>query len=597
MAASSSPFSSGATRRQFVAGATAAAAAGTLAGSVALASERAGSDMHNMMGSDAMDAAMGDANDGAKAGMGAFSFDVDAASIAQIPPASWPDEVVLGDPISLIQFIAVARHHAKVSFSDEYERRVNASRDLVEKWVDEKRVMYGVTTGFGENVKDTIGPEDTEKLQENIILTHSVSVGRPLDEEAVRAMMLMMLQNIGQGYSGVRLEVLATIRDMLNAGVTPYVPGEGSVGYLSYEAHSILVVIGQGKAYFDGELMDGPDAMKAAGISPLPLSSKEGLALVSGTTSATGFAALGLYDLMQAAKTADIVGALSVETLKGVMNAFDPRLMSVRPHEDQARVAENVRGILADSGVIAKYEGSHVQDALSLRCIPQNHGAARKTLEDAYRTIEIEMNSCCDNPIIWGGEGEQGAISGCNADSSYVGSEMDSAAIAACMFAKMSERRNNRIVDENLGGYPWFLIGQNPGLNSGLMIPQYTQAGLINEMRVLSHPGTVDQTPTCGNQEDYVAMGEFACEKSHTLAGKLEYVLAIELLGDYEAQQFQDADASVGSASKAVYDRLGEEIPVMKDDMLLTPHIEFIKELIHSGELIQVVEEVTGALK
>lgn len=527
----------------------------------------------------------------------AGAYETEAAGIAQIPPTEWPDEVELGDHVSLVDLIAVARHHAKVSFSQAYEDRVNAARSLVEQWVDEHRIMYGVTTGFGENVKDTISSEDAEKLQENIILTHSVSVGAPLDEEAVRAMLFMILQNVGQGYSGVRLQVLETIRDMLNAGVTPYVPGEGSAGYLSYEAHAVLVILGMGKAYYNGELMEGPDAMKAAGIDTLPLGCKEGLALVSGTTSATGFAALGLYDLMQAAKTADIVGALSVETLKGVMNAFDPRLMSVRPHEDQARVAENVRNILADSGIIEKYDGSHVQDALSLRCIPQNHGAARKTLEDACKTIEIEINSCCDNPIIWGGEGEQGAISGCNADSSYVGSEMDSAGIAACMFAKMSERRNNRIVDENLGGYPWFLIGQNPGLNSGLMIPQYTQAGLINEMRVLSHPGTVDQTPTCGNQEDYVAMGMFACKKSRMMAEKLEYILAIELLGDYEAQQFQDSDVEVAPASKAVYDRLAQEIPVMKDDMLLTPHIEFLKELVHSGELIDVVQGVTGTLK
>ena len=560
------------TRRQFVAGAATVGALGVLGATVAKADQAA------------TDAAMP-------------SYDTEAASIAQIPPASWPDEVVLGDHVSLVDLVAVARHHAKVSFNQAYEDRVNAARALVEQWVDEHRIMYGVTTGFGENVKDTISSEDAEKLQENIILTHSVSVGAPLDEEAVRAMLFMILQNVGQGYSGVRLQVLETIRDMLNAGVTPYVPGEGSAGYLSYEAHAVLVILGKGKAYYNGELMEGPDAMKAAGIDTLPLGCKEGLALVSGTTSATGFAALGLYDLMQAAKTADIVGALSVETLKGVMNAFDPRLMSVRPHEDQARVAENVRNILADSGVIEKYDGSHVQDALSLRCIPQNHGAARKTLEDACKTIEIEINSCCDNPIIWGGEGEQGAISGCNADSSYVGSEMDSAGIAACMFAKMSERRNNRIVDENLGGYPWFLIGQNPGLNSGLMIPQYTQAGLINEMRVLSHPGTVDQTPTCGNQEDYVAMGMFACKKSRMLAEKLEYILAIELLGDYEAQQFQDDDVQVASASKAVYDRLAQQIPVMKDDMLLTPHIEFLKDLVHSGELISIVEGVTGTLK
>lgn len=578
----------GATRRAFVAGAAAVGALGVM-GEMATAARATEA-------SPAKDGASQPAASSHDFTLKGSASVVTSGGVALVPPASWATEIVLGDPITLTDFIAVVRHKARVSFSEAYEARVNASRALVEQWVEEGRVMYGVTTGFGENVKDTISPEDAEKLQENIILTHSVSVGQPLDEEAVRAMLLMILQNVGQGYSGVRLEVLQIIRDMLNKGLVPYVPGEGSAGYLSYEAHAMLVVLGMGKAYYSGELMDGAKAMEAAGIEPMPLSSKEGLALVSGTTSATGFAALGLYDLMQAAKAADVIGALSVETLKGVMNAFDSRLMSVRPHVDQARVASNVRAVLADSGIIAKYGGSHVQDALSLRCIPQNHGAARKVLEDACKTVEIEMNSCCDNPIIWGGDGEQGAISGCNADSSYVGAAMDGAGIAACMIAKMSERRNNRIVDENLGGYPWFLIGQNPGLNSGLMIPQYTQAGLINEMRVLAHPGTIDQTPTCGNQEDYVAMGIFSCDKSRLLAHKLEYILAIELFGDYEAQQFQDSEVEVAPASRAVYERLGKDIPVMKDDMLLSPHIEFLRDLIHSGELLNVVQNITGTL-
>lgn len=505
-------------------------------------------------------------------------------------------KIVLGDPITLEDFVAVARFGAKVEFSPAYCERVNRSRTLVEGWVAEERVMYGVTTGFGALCTKAIGKEDTAQLQENILLSHSVSVGEPLSVERVRGIMLMVLQNLGQGYSGVRLSVLERYRDFLNLGLTPWAPGDGSVGYLSPEAHMALVLLGKGKAYWQGELIPGDQALAKAGLEPMVLSSKEGLALVSGTTSATAMAALALYDMQQAAKSADVIGAMSLEALKGVMNAFDERVMSVRPHQDQADTAENVRRILSDSGIIKKYEGSRVQDALSLRCIPQLHGAAKKTLADARKTIEIEINSCCDNPILWPEEGNEDVISACNADSAYVGMEMDSACIAAVSLAKMSERRNNRIVDGSLSGYPWFCI-KEPGLNSGLMIPQYAQAGLINEMRGLATPSTIDNTPTCGNQEDYVAMGYYACKKAGPIAEKLEYVLAMELLSAFQVQQFVDPDVARSSATAAVLAEIGAHVPVMEQDMLLYPHIEYLKDFIHSGELLRVAESVTGALK
>lgn len=506
------------------------------------------------------------------------------------------DKIILGGHLTLENFVDIARYKAKVEFSPEYCTRVKKSRELVEKWVDEEKVMYGVTTGFGALCTQAIGKEDTEQLQENIILTHAVSVGEALQEEGVRGILLMMLQNLGQGYSGVRLEVLEACRDFLNKDIVPVVPQSGSVGYLALEGHVALVLMGKGKAWYKGELLDGDKALEKAGMTPLRLSSKEGLALVSGTTSPTALAALALYDLLQASKTADVIGALTLETLKGVMNAFDERVMQVRPHKEQGETAENIRKILKDSGIIKKYQGSKVQDALSLRCIPQLHGAAKKTLEDARRTIETEINSCCDNPIIWREEGRQEVISACNADSSYVGIEMDSACIAACTLGKMSERRNNRIIDESLSGYPYFCI-KEPGLNSGLMIPQYTQAGLLNEMRVLASPATIDNTPTCGNQEDYVAMGYFACRKAVTVAEKLEYILAIELLSDYQAQQFSDQDAQPGSVSKNIYAMLKEQIPVMKKDMLLYPYIEYLRDLIHSGRILELAEELVGKLK
>lgn len=504
--------------------------------------------------------------------------------------------VELGKRISLEDLAAVARFGAQVEFSEDYRNRVKISRKLVEEWVSKEKVMYGVTTGFGALCTKAIGKDETAQLQENIILSHSVSVGEPLSIERVRAIMFMILQNLGQGYSGVRIDILEKYKEFLNKGLTPWTPGDGSVGYLAPEAHMALVLLGKGKAYYKGELSSGGEALKKADIKPLVLSSKEGLALVSGTTSPTAMAALAIYDLLKAAKSADIVGAITLEASKGVMNAFDARVMRVRPHEDQADTAENVRRILTDSGIMEKYKGSRVQDALSLRCIPQLHGAAKKTLNDAKKTIEIEMNSCCDNPIIWPETGEQDVISACNADSSYVGMEMDSACIAATGLAKMSERRNNRLIDESLSGYPWFCI-KSPGLNSGLMIPQYAQAGLLNEMRMLSTPSTIDNTPTCGNQEDYVSMGYNACKKAGPVAEKLEYILAIELLSAFEAQQFLDPDVKRSSASAAVLKEIGKEVPVMDKDVFLHPYIEYLKEFIHSGELVRVIESVTGELK
>ncbi len=503
--------------------------------------------------------------------------------------------VVLGAPITLKEFIAVARDGASVEFSAEYQARVMRSRALVEHWVDEGKVMYGVTTGFGALCTKVIDKDETAQLQENILLSHSVSVGEPLSIERVRGTMLMVLQNLGQGYSGVGIAVLEQYRNFLNLGLTPWAPGDGSVGYLSPEAQMAMVLIGGGKAYLNGELLEGREALAKAGLAPLVLGSKEGLALVSGTTSSTAMAALAIWDLLNAAKAADIIGALTLETSRGVLDAFDPRVMQVRPHPDQTRTSENVRAVLKGSGIMEKYRGSRVQDALSLRCIPQLHGAAKKTLLDAKAAIEIEMNACCDNPIIWPEDGNEAVISACNADSSYVGMEMDSAYIAAVGLAKMSERRNNRLIDESLSGYPWFCI-KKPGLNSGLMIPQYTQAGLLNELRMLATPSTIDNTPTCGNQEDYVAMGYNACKKAGAAAEKLEYILAIELLSGYQAQQFLDIDLNRGEGSAAALKAVGDLVPVMDKDIFLYPHIVALRELIHTGQLTKAVERVTGPL-
>lgn len=367
-------------------------------------------------------------------------------------------KVVLGHEITLDVFVSIARFGTQVEFSDEYRRRVEKSCQLVNKWIDEERIMYGVNTGFGALSTKIISADQTKVLQRNILLSHATSVGEPLEEESVRAIMLMVLQNLGQGYSGVRLKTLEMYREFLNRGVIPFAPREGSVGYLSVEAHIALVLLGEGKAYVDGELLPSQEALQKVGLEPIELSAKEGLALISGTTSPTAIGALALYDMLQAVMAADIIGAMSLEVLRGTTRAFDDRLMKVRPHPHQKNTATNVRMILEDS-VLAKQSINHrLQDALSLRAIPQLHGAAKKTLFDALNTFEIEMNACSDNPVLWPDEVDGGAISGSNCDSSYVGIELDSACIAVTALAKMSERRNYRIINQHLSGFPHSLF-------------------------------------------------------------------------------------------------------------------------------------------
>ncbi len=505
-------------------------------------------------------------------------------------------KVTLGKPVTIDNLVQVSRYNAEVEFSDEYKFKVKRAEGLVEKWVNEERVMYGITTGFGALCSNTISKEDAVKLQENIIISHSTSLGQPLSKEQVRGIIFMVLQNVGQGFTGARLETMELYKEFLNRDVTPYAPREGSVGYLSPEAHIALSLIGLGHAYYKGELLESKEALKRAGLSPIKLSFKEGLVLVSATTSVTAIGALALYDMLNSAKTADIIGAMCLEILKGTTRAYDEKLMSVRPHPHQKDTADNLRKILEDSEIAKHFYNYRLQDALSLRSIPQAHGAAKKTLYDAKVTLEVEMNSCCDNPIIWPEDDDGEAISGCNADSGFVGVEMDSAAIAATYIAKMSERRNNRLVNGNISEYPWFLI-KNPGLNSGLMIPQYTQAGLLNDMKILSHPATVDSIPTCGDQEDYVAMGYNASKKAADIADKLEGILAIELLSVFQAHQFFKEGYAPSSATKAVIDKISKNVPFMENDIYLYPHIISLKEMIHSSEIIKIVEDKIGKLK
>ena len=496
--------------------------------------------------------------------------------------------VTLGGKNSLEQVVAVARYGAKVEFSAEYRARVNACRAHVERFSREGKAIYGITTGLGDNCRKFIPEEDRVKIQRNHILAHTVSVGEPLGKEGVRAMMFVMLLHFGSGLTGFRLETLELIKELLNRNITPRVPKHGSVGYLGLESHIGMVLIGEGRAWYEGELLSGAEALERAGLQPAVLGSKEGLTLVSGTTSVTALACLAYYDGTVLARTADVSGAFSLEMLKGTLKAMDERLMRARPHPGQMQTAENIRHILSGSRIAEKYRDYRVQDALSLRCMPQLHGAVKKTLKDGLESIDIELNSSVDNPLIFEENGEAEALMGCNADGTYLGMASDFLCIALTDLTKMAERRTDRLVNRHLSELPPFL-NASADFNDGLMMIQYTAAGLAGEMRLLSHPAVVDNVPTCANQEDYVNMGYNAARKACDAVETARYILAIELICAAQAKEFYPADQS-SPAIEAVYAKIREVMPPLNEDAALEPYIEAVQNLILEGEILKAVQ-------
>ena len=501
-------------------------------------------------------------------------------------------QVVLGDrEPSIEEFVAVARYSAKVSFSETYKNRVNRSRGLVERFLDENRLVYGVTTGFGDNVRHVISPQNAKELQVNIVRSHAVAVGEPLKREQVRAIQLMVLISLGKGFSGVRLELLELIAGLLNHEVVPFAPGEGSVGYLAVEGHLALVLLGEGKARVNGgEWVDGATALEQVGLQPTDLQCKEGLAMLNGTMSVTAIAILALYNSMQSAALADVAAALSLEALKGTIRAFDPRYHSIKAHKEQAQTARDIKAMLHDSQLIAENIDYRLQDAYSLRAIPQVHGASKRFIDHARENIENEIHSSGDNPIIYPLEDGDGiAISGANFDGSYIGMSADSLCVALANLAKISERRIDRMVNSHFSEMPAFLV-RNPGLNSGYMILQYTAAGLYAEMKALSFPSTVDSFSTCANQEDLVSLAYNAAIKAYKVSEKLESVLAIELLVGCQALDFHDVHKA-SSVTKAVYDLVRSRVPVADHDRAFYVDMVSVTEQVRSGEVLATVQK------
>ncbi|MGE5560876.1 MAG: histidine ammonia-lyase [Chloroflexota bacterium] len=510
---------------------------------------------------------------------------------------------IRGEGLTIGDVVRVARYGETAELAPEAVERVAASRRLVDRFVSEERVVYGITTGFGKFADVVIGGADTRTLQRNLIMSHATGVGDPLPEEAVRAAMLLRVNALAKGFSGIRLETLNLLVAMLNAGVTPVIPEKGSLGAsgdLAPLAHMVLVMIGLGEALYRGRRLPGAAALAAAGLQPVELEAKEGLALINGTQIMTAVGTLALHDAEILARSADVIAALTIDALRGIVTAFDPRVQAVRPHPGQQLVAGNLRRLLAGSTLATEQGELRVQDAYVLRCIPQVHGASRDAIGYVRGVVEREINSATDNPLIF--PDDEAVISGGNFHGQPVALAMDFLGIAAAELGNIAERRVERLVNPALSGLPAFLA-RNGGLNSGFMIAQYTAAALVSENKVLAHPASVDSIPSSANQEDHVSMGTIAARKARQMVYNARHVLAIELLCAAQALDLRpertaavDRALRPGAGSGALYDRLRADVPALADDRVLHGDIAAAAALIESGAVIDAAERAIGAV-
>lgn len=506
---------------------------------------------------------------------------------------------VRGSDLKVDDVVAVA--HGRPAVLDEAVLpQMERSRRAVEQLVTEGAIAYGITTGFGHFKDKIISPDQTRQLQLNLIRSHAVGVGPPLPEVVVRAMLLVRANTLAQGYSGVRPVVVQRLLEMLNQHVHPVVPSQGSLGAsgdLAPLAHLALVLIGEGEANYEGQQLAGDEAMRRAGLEPITLLAKEGLALVNGTTLMVGYGALLVRRAINLVLTADIAAAMSLEALHGTDRAYDARVHAIRPHPRQIDDAAFLRRLLTGSELLRGPDSPDVQDPYTLRCVPQVHGAVRDAIAYAQWVINIELNAVNDNPLIFVDD-ETGAvdvISAGNFHGEPIALAMDYAALALTDLGNMSERRAARLVDadSNGGVLPMFLT-ERGGLESGFMMAHYTAAALASENKVLAHPASADTIPTSANTEDHVSMGATAVRHMAQILEHVETIVAIELLCAAQGIDFRRLasrpSAVQGTGTTLAYDLIRQRVPFLREDVVLSPHIEAVRQLVASGTIKQAVE-------
>ncbi|HEV8546061.1 MAG TPA: histidine ammonia-lyase [Candidatus Limnocylindrales bacterium] len=516
--------------------------------------------------------------------------------------------VLTGADLTIADVEAVARHGARASLDDDARQRIQEARDIIERLVAAGEVVYGVTTGFGDLATRSVAPADAPRLQENLLMSHAAGVGAPLPREIVRAMLLLRANTLALGHSGCRPIIVERLLAFLDLGLHPVVPSQGSVGAsgdLAPLAHLALPLIGRGRVELGGQTVPALVALREVRLEPLVLEAKEGLALLNGTQLMTAIGALLLADADRLTRTASVAAAVSVEALLGTDVAFAAPYQLARPHPGQIAVAAELRHLLRDSTLQASHKGNphKVQDPYSLRCVPQVHGAVRDALDHLRRVLDIEMNSATDNPLVFpeGGVVDPDAlatgggrvISGGNFHGEPVALALDFAKLAIAELGSISERRTALLLDERLnGGLPAFLAPSS-GIDSGLMILQYTAAALVSENKVLAHPASVDSVPTSANQEDHVSMGPIAARHARTVLEHVERILGIELLVAAQALDLrlglpEHEAAEPGRGVAAAHQKIRSRIAHLDRDREPGPDLAAATELVSEGGLAEL---------
>ncbi len=494
-----------------------------------------------------------------------------------------------GSKLAVEKVLSCAREGEEVELSEEAVARIKKSRQQVEKLIAENGVVYGITTGFGRFSDTRISPREVLKLQENLIRSHSAGTGDEIPEEVVRAMMLLRLNALARGYSGIRYTTLNLLVEMLNHGIHPAIPSQGSVGAsgdLVPLAHMSLVMIGEGEAVVRGERMPGLQALKKINLKPVKLQGKEGLALINGTQMMSAYGSLALADALKLAGQADIALALTLESLRGLLAPFNSLVHQVRPHPGQQQVADNIRKLVAGSSLVREKRDDRVQDPYTLRCAPQVHGASRDSIAHVREILEREINSATDNPLLFAEENQ--VISGGNFHGQPLALGLDYLALALSELGNISERRVARLVDGNLNfGLPMFLT-EHGGLNSGQMIVQYTAASLVSENKVLSGPASIDSITTSANQEDHVSMGSISARKVYQIIKNLTNLLAIEFLTAAQAADMRSDDPvrDLGQGTSLAYRTIRDKVDYLEEDRILADDISVLASLVREGELL-----------
>jgi histidine ammonia-lyase len=503
-----------------------------------------------------------------------------------------------GDDLRIEDVRAIAFGEAGAILSDEARTKMRAARELVERAAHGSREhTYGINTGFGRFVSQAIPEELTEELQLRLLRSHACGVGEPYPDEIVRAAMVLRANALAKGNSGARIETVELLLECLDRGVVPYVPSRGSVGAsgdLAPLAHLALPLVGEGRASVNGDLLDGGDALAAAGLEPTRLAAKEGLSLINGTQFMAAYGALGLVRARRLTKAADLACALSLEALQGSRTSFLPQIHRLRPLRGQADAAANVLVLLEGSAINEAHRWcDKVQDAYSLRCAPQVHGASRDLLDYVEGTVAVEINAATDNPLVL--VEDELLVSNGNFHGQPLAFGLDALAMACSELANISERRVERLVNPSLSdGLPAFLTTDG-GLNSGFMIPQYVAASLVSENKSLCHPASVDSIPTSAGQEDHVSMGNASALKAWQVLANSERALAIELLAGAQGVEFL-APLEPGRGVKATHEFIRSLSPRLGDDRSLSDDIEALATAIADGSLVAAVEAEVGEL-